>query len=47
MIQTSSLDSLSTEYYIFHVESSSEEGSPVRNNKPIVLDSTELSGAHE
>ena len=47
MIQTSSFDSLSSESDILHVECSSEEGSPVRNNKTIVLDSTELYGAQE
>ena len=40
-----SLDSSSTESDIFHVERSSEEGSPARKNSPAVLNSTELSGA--
>ena len=40
-----SLDSLTTESDIFNVDRSSEEGSPIRNNAPVVLNSTELSGA--
>ena len=40
-----SLDSLSTESDIFYVERSSEEGSPIRNNTLVVLNSTELSAA--
>ena len=40
-----SLDSLSTESDNFYVERSSEEGSPIRNNTPVVLNSTQLSGA--
>ena len=32
---------------IFEVERSSEEGSPMRNNTPAILNSTELSGAME
>ena len=37
----------STESDIFYVEQSSEEGSPIRNNTPAILNSTELSGAME
>ena len=40
-----SLDSSSTKSDIFYVERSSEEGSPIRNNTPMVLNSTELSGS--
>ena len=39
-----SLESSSAESDVFHVERSSEEGSPVRNNTPAVLNSTELLG---
>ena len=42
-----SLDSSSTESDVFYVERSSEEGSPIRNNTPAILISTELSGALE
>ena len=45
MNRNPSLDSWSTESDIFHVECSSEESSPMRNNTPAVLNSTELSGA--
>ena len=41
------MDSLSTESDIFYVEGLSEEGSPARNNTPVVLNSTELSRTHE
>ena len=40
-----SLDSSSTESDVVWVERSSGEGSPIRNNTPAVLNSTELSGA--
>ena len=40
------LDS-TTDSDIFYVERSSEEGSPIRNNTPAVLNSTALSGALE
>ena len=40
-----SLDCSSTEPEVFYVEDSSEEGSPIRNNTPAVLNSTELSGS--
>ena len=40
-----SLDSSFTESDVFYVERSSEESSPIRNNTPAVLNSTELSGA--
>ena len=36
-----------TESDVFHMERSSTEGSPIRNNTPAVLNSTELSGAME
>ena len=39
--------SSSTESDVFYVERSSEEGSPIRNNTPAILNSTELSGAME
>ena len=42
-----SLDSSSTESDVFYVERSSEEGSPIKNNSPAILNSTELSGAME
>ena len=41
------LDSSSTESDVFYVELSSEEGSLIRNNTPVVLNSTDLSGAVE
>ena len=44
MYQNFSLDS-STNSDVFYVERSSEEGSPIRNNTPAILNSTELSGA--
>ena len=42
-----SLDSSSTESDVFYVEQSSLEGSPIRNNTPAILNSTEISGAME
>ena len=42
-----SLDSSSTQSDVFYVEQSSVEGSPIRNNSPAILNSTELSGAME
>ena len=42
-----SLDSSSTESDVLYVERTSEEGSPIRNNTPSILNSTELSGAME
>ena len=42
-----SLDSSSTESDVFYVEQSSVEGSPLRNNTPAILNSTEISGAME
>ena len=42
-----SLDSSSTESDVFYVEPSSVEGSPIRNNTPALLNSTEISGAME
>ena len=45
MIRNLSLDTSSTESDVFHVERPSEEGSPITNNTPTVLNSTELSGA--
>ena len=38
------LDS-STDSDVFYVERSSAEGSPIRNNTPAIVNSTELSGA--
>ena len=40
-----SLDSCSTELDVFYVEQTSTEGSPIRNNTPAILNSTEISGA--
>ena len=40
-----SLDFLSTESDGFYVETSSEEGTSIRNNTPAICNSTELSGA--
>ena len=40
-----SLNTSSTEFDVFYVERSSEQGSPIRNNVLAVLNSTELSGA--
>ena len=42
-----SLDSCSTEFDVFYVEQISTEGSPIRNNTPAILNSTEISGAME
>ena len=42
-----SLNSSSTESDVFYVEQSSVEGSPIRNNTPAILNSTEISGAME
>ena len=41
------LDSSSTESDVFYVEQSSLEGSPIRNNTPAILNSTEISRAME
>ena len=41
------LNSSSLESDVFYVERSSEEGSPIRNNTPAILNSTEISGAME
>ena len=45
MMRTNSLDSLSTEFYVFCMHRSSEENCPAQNNTPTVLNSTQLSGA--
>ena len=42
-----SLDSSSTGSDVFYVEQSSVEGSPIRNNTPEILISTEISGTME
>ena len=42
-----SWDSSSTESDVFYVERSSDESSPIKNNTPAVLNSTELSRAME
>ena len=42
-----SFHSSSTESDVFYVEQSSLEGSPIRNNTPAILNSTEISGAME
>ena len=42
-----SLDSYSTESVVFYVEQTSTEGSPIRNNTPAILNSTEISEAME
>ena len=42
-----SWDSSSTESDVFYVEQSSLEESPIRNNAPAILNSTEISGAME
>ena len=42
-----SLDSCSTESDVFYVDQTSTEGSPIRNNTPAILNSTEISGAME
>ena len=41
------LDSCSTVSDVFYVEQTSTEGSPIRNNTPAILNSTEISGAME
>ena len=46
-IMNISLDSYSTESDVFYVEQSSEEGIPIRNSTPAILNSTEISGAME
>ena len=40
-----SLDSCSTESDVFYVKQTSKEGSPIRNNTPAILNSTQISGA--
>ena len=42
-----SLDSYSTESDVFYVEQTSTEGSPIRNNTPAILNSTEISETME
>ena len=42
-----SLDSYSAESDVFYMEQTSTEGSPIRNNTPAILNSTEISGAME
>ena len=42
-----SLDSCSTESDVFYVGQTSTERSPIRNNTPAILSSTEISGAME
>ena len=42
-----SLDSCSTESDVFYVKQISTEGSPIRNNTPAILNSTEMSRAME
>ena len=42
-----SLDSCSTESEVFYVDQTSTEGSPLRNNTPAFLNSTEITGAME
>ena len=42
-----SLNSSSTESDVFYVEQTSTEGSPIRNNTPVILNSTEISGVME
>ena len=46
MYRNPSLNS-STDSDVFYVEKSSPEGSPIRNNTPAILNSTQLSGAME
>ena len=46
MYRNPSLNS-STDSDLFYVEQSSVEGSPIRNNTPAILNSTEISGAME
>ena len=47
IIMNISLDSCSTKSDVFYVEQTSTEGSPIRNNTPAILNSTEISGAME
>ena len=47
IIMIISLDSCSTESDVFYVEQTLTEGSPIRNNTPAILNSTEISGAME
>ena len=42
-----SLDSCSTKSDVFYVDQTSTEGSPIRNNTPGILNSTDISGALE
>ena len=42
-----SLNSSSTESDVFYVEQTSTKGSPIRNNTPVILNSTEISGVME
>ena len=42
-----SLTSSSTESDVFYVEQISTEGSPIRNNSPVIFNSTEISGVME
>ena len=41
------MNSSSTESDVFYVEQTSTEGSPIRNNTPAILNSTEISGVME
>ena len=47
IIMNISLDSCSTESDVFYVEQTSTVGSPIRNNTPAILNSTEIYGAME
>ena len=47
IIMNISLYSCSTESDVFYVEQTPTEGSPIRNNTPAILNSTEMSGAME
>ena len=47
IIMNISLDSCSTASDVFYVEQTSTEGSPIRDNTPAILNSTEISGAME
>ena len=47
IIMNISLESCSTESDVFYVEQTSTDGSPIRNNTPVILNSTEISGATE
>ena len=42
-----SLNSYSTDSDVFYVEQTSTEGCPIRNNTPVILNSTEISGVME